>query len=78
MAQTINYNKICPNCKGNPYKVRWVKRRITNIFSKIFYFLLNSTHKMILIKVCNNCELGIIRPKTVIVRTDRMENEVIY
>jgi len=66
MAHTVNYNKVCPACDGNPYRfIKW--ERYWFIFVRPIY------------RICRFCGgAGFIKPKKVIQRLDEFEPEVIY
>jgi len=66
MAQIQNYNKTCPDCNGEPYKIVGYKRLL--FFGKI----------PVLKKICFKCTLGIIKPKQIILSPYKKEPIIIY
>jgi hypothetical protein len=63
MATTVNYSKICEKCNGKYYSVLGYRKGFFGVHSVLGH--------------CD-CDFGIIKPKQVIHRADKMEPEIIY
>lgn len=64
MIQTVNYNKVCDKCGGEPHI--WGER--DGFFGKV----------PVLLGICDKCELGIIKPKEVIQHYNKIEPTITY
>ena len=67
MATTINHNRTCPHCNGEP--ILEIKR------GKPIGFIFRGRDTIVM---CGHCEMGMQKPKKVVHLTDRVEPKIVY